>query len=144
MVDNTIMSASKALANTPPFTNVPITGFKRIELQVGDLVVWTGKERQYAMLQHGIIYRVIEKKEAENGDPAAATYRLGAAFEFCSPIGSSVDVTGLHGSRELKKLGLLDLGIIRLAFDNFIREWAGEQGAKLEQMPTAHDIVRNE
>lgn len=124
------MSASKALANTPSFTNLPIAGFKHNSLQVNDLVVWTGSSHQYAQLEHGVIYRVLERQDraSKDGESAHVSYKLGVAFEFNSPIGLSALTRTVNMTNDLKKLSLLDLGIIRMAFDNFIKQWAKDMG----------------
>jgi hypothetical protein len=47
----------------------------------------------------------------------------------------------MSATHEMKKLGLLDLGILRLMFDNFIREWTRSQGVNVEHMPTTDDVL---
>lgn len=97
------------------------------ELQVGDLVLWTGKPSEYSSFSRRIVYQVVERKEPEK-DSHYVTYRFRAAFDFENPMGTLCDVTGFSTSREMKRLSLLDLATLRLHFDNFIREWAKQVG----------------
>ena len=105
-----------------------------VDLHVGDLAVWTGKPNEYAPLSRRVIYQVIERKEPPEGS-YYVQYRFRAVFDIENPIGTVVESTSFMTSREMKKLSLLDLGSLRLHFDNFIREWAKQVcGANIDDV----------
>ena len=139
MVDNIVMTMTIPAAPTSATTGPTLP----TELFVGDLVVWTGKPSQYSSIRHGVIYRIVERKVNEH-DPLVAVYRLGTAFEFTNPVGTHMELSGFSGAHELRKLSLLDLGIIRLTFDAFIKEWARTKGAESIRMPEERDINEQE
>lgn len=98
-----------------------------VDLQVSDLVMWTGRVTEFSTMSRRVVYRVVERKDPTD-ESNYVQYRFSPAFDLESPIGSSLDVTPWMTAREMKRLGLLDLGTMRLHFDNFIREWAKRAG----------------
>lgn len=98
-----------------------------LELQVGDLVMWTGKETEHSSLKRRLIYQVVSKKL--EGTPPHENWRhqLRVAFDFEQPSGTNLQTIS-WSSWELKKLSLLDLGTLRIHFDTFIKWWAETQG----------------
>lgn len=114
----------------PLFKN-KIQGFPRpdIELEIGDLVMWDGKPHEHCSFRHGVIYKVVAKRGAdETSNLGVARYHFRAVYEFNRPIGQDVGSFEFSTTRDLKKLTLLDLGTMRLYLDNFIREWAKQEG----------------
>ena len=100
----------------------------------GDLVVWTGKQTEHTTLKNHIIYQVMSKKIETSppitpGNPSTEHTRLmlRPAFDFQRPLGTAINTLS-WSDHELRKVTLVDLGVIRLAFDNFIREFARQQG----------------
>ena len=113
---------------------------KAFELAIGDLVFWTGKSTDFTMMKPRVIYQVIERKEPEQ-HASYAQYRFRPVFDIANPVGITVESVGfMTATREMKKLNLLDLGILRLTFDNFIRDWTRSQGADVDHMPTSSDV----
>lgn len=116
------------------------------KLNVGDIVMWTGKVTEYSPFQRRLIYQVVQVI------PAAATdihqepkYRLRPAYDIENPVGAVVEAASFTiSSNHLKNLSLLDMGIIRLTFDNFIKEWAKSKGANITSMPTERDVTVND
>lgn len=107
----------------------------RLELEVDDLCIWTGKQSEHSVYRNRIIYRVVEKRWVEpklmpSGNQVSGYHsvRFAVAYDLENPMGQSFDSVGFANIREMKKLSLVDLGIIRLTFDNFVREWAKRQG----------------
>lgn len=99
----------------------------------GDLVVWVGKQTEHSTLKNRIIYEVMKKevetKDGLGGIPWTTTrLTLRPAYDFERPTGVSVGTVTWSTVSELRKLSLVDLGVIRLTFDNFIREFARQQG----------------
>ena len=74
-------------------------------------------------------------REGEDTKFPSTRYHLRVAFDFERPMGQAIG-TVTWSDHELRKLTLLDVGVIRLSFDNFIREYAREQGAELEPTGT--------
>lgn len=113
-------------------------------LEVGDLVLWVGKPSEYATFHRRLVYQIVEIVHLENS-AATCSYRLRPAFDIENPIGCTVETTGYPVmSAYLKKLTLLDVGIIRLKFDSFIKEWAKNLGMNITHMPTDSDISAND
>jgi hypothetical protein len=88
-----------------------------------------GKVTEYATLHRRVVYQVVGK---ENTNPvtsfATHRYMFRVAFDFENPMGTNLDAVAYMGTRDLKRIELLDLGTIRLHFDNFLREWALKMG----------------
>lgn len=97
------------------------------ELQVGDLVMYVGKVTEHMPLHRRCIYKVVRKRHPEDAQHVA-TYHFRPVFDFENPLGQSLDMIGWSTLRDLRKLSLVDLGTLRLHFDNFIREWARQVG----------------
>lgn len=100
----------------------------------GDLVVWTGKQSEHSTLKNHIIYQVVARKLEKNepimpGGQSHETVRftLRPAFDFTRPMGIAINTLS-WSDHELRKVTLVDLGVLRLSFDNFIREYARFQG----------------
>lgn len=100
----------------------------------GDLVVWTGKQGEHSTLKNHIIYQVMSRKIEKSpsitpGGPEYESLRftLRPAFDFQKPMGVAIN-TVTWSDHELRKVTLVDLGVLRLSFDNFIREYARFQG----------------
>jgi len=116
------MSTALATTTTPPAK-------KPLELEVGDLVFYTGKVTEYTQFKHRIIYRCIEKKYSGEGENSYLSYKYVAAFDFENPLGVGLaSIGGFSNISDFKKLSLLDVCTLRLHFDNFIREWAKDMG----------------
>lgn len=98
------------------------------ELAVGDLCMWMGKPSEYSGLSRRVIYQCVEKKRRDEPSKELV-YRYRVAFDFENPMGSSLDLTNLTSSRDMKRMSLLDVATLRLHFDCFIKEWAQAQGA---------------
>ena len=118
------------------FTAKPMTGFTKIaripitevELQIGDLCIWNGKQTEYSTLQRRVIYQVVGKQAAPDDAWNKFVYQYRIAFDIENPLGSTSGYITYNGSREMKKLDLLDVATIRLHYDHFIKEWAIAQG----------------
>lgn len=99
----------------------------------GDLVIWTGKQTETSTLKNRVIYQVmkktIETTEGLLGGKSFTSTRLHlrVVYDIGQPMGVHIN-TSSWSEHELKKLSLVDLGIIRMTFDNFIREYARLQG----------------
>jgi hypothetical protein len=100
----------------------------------GDLVVWTGKQTEHSTLKNHIIYQVMSKKVettppiTPGGTPSEhIRFMLRPAFDFQKPMGVAINSLS-WSDHELRKVSLVDLGVLRLSFDNFIREYARFQG----------------
>lgn len=112
-------------------------------LNEGDLVIWTGKQTEHSTLSRRVIYHVIKKEEEQHegilgGKPWSSTrltLRPAFDFDFEHPTGVNVGTVSWSTTSELRKLNLIDLGVIRLAFDNFIREFARLHGMEDELAP---------
>lgn len=105
-------------------------------LDIGDLCIWTGNQSEHSTYKNRLIYRCVEKRDNESTDGSTYTsYRFVIAFDLSNPIGVHMDPVGFGSIREMKKLTLLDVATIRLHYDNFIREWAKQQG-----MPDPDDV----
>lgn len=98
-----------------------------VDLAVGDLVMWTGKTSDYGLLYRRIIYQVVEKRDPIE-DGHVVQYKFRAVFDFENPVGTPLTPSGYMSARDVKRISLLDLGIMRLTFDTFVKEWAQEQG----------------
>jgi hypothetical protein len=103
-------------------------------LNEGDLVIWTGKQSEHSTLKNHIIYQVMSKKLETSppitpGGTPSEHWRLNLrpAFDFQRPLGVAVNTLS-WSDHELRKVTLVDLGVVRLAFDNFIREFARMNG----------------
>lgn len=101
----------------------------------GDLCIWTGKQTDTSSLKNRIIYHVV-RKENKSSDLMGEyhIYYLRIAYDPEHPVGTHVKTISWSGS-ELKKLSLVDLGVMRLALDNFIREFARLHGMEDELKP---------
>lgn len=101
-------------------------------LDVGDLVMWCGKQTEGSMLRQRVIYLVTAKTETNvetvipTGYPSYRYY-LRPAFDFERPTGQDMSQVS-WSSHDLKLISLLDLCTMRLHFDSFIRWWAKTQG----------------
>lgn len=104
-----------------------------IALEIGDLVLWDGKPHEHSSFKHGVIYKVVGKQEAGESNLNLARYHFRVVYEFNRPVGQEVASFEFSTTRDLKKLSLLDLGTLRLYLDNFIREWAKEEGAHVSE-----------
>ncbi len=120
---------------TPGFTAKPMTGFTKVkipitevELQVGDLCIWNGKQTEYSVLNRRVIYQVVGKQASSEESWNRFVYQYRIAFDIENPVGSTSGLITYNGSREMKKLGLLDVATIRLHYDAFIKDWAIAQG----------------
>lgn len=108
---------------------VPAGPQAKLELEVGDLCMWTGKQNEHSTYKNRVIYRCVEKRLNENSD--GTTYisqRFIVAFDLENPMGQQLDPIGFGSARDMKRLSLLDVCTMRLHFDNFIREWAKVNG----------------
>lgn len=105
------------------------------ELNVGDLVMFTGRVSEHNIIHRRIIYKVVAK-DSISSPWAKFNYKYRVAFDFENPLGTELDSTGSMSDRDLKKISLLDLGVIRLMFDNFIKEWSHKQGFDAEHVPS--------
>ena len=90
--------------------------------------MFVGNE-EHTKLKQRTIYQVVEKKLQPQSTFSHHEYRYRVAFDFENPVGQTSELISHWGTRGLKKLSLVDVGFMRLAFDNFIREWARSQGA---------------
>jgi hypothetical protein len=128
-------------ATLTTFNGSPIAGAlstREPELSVGDLILWTGKQTEYSSMRNRVIYQVTARETTAGS--SYSHYRFRPVFDFENPMGTDLTVNGTMTIREMKRLTLLDLGVLRLMFDHFVREWARSQGTEVEQMPTADDI----
>lgn len=96
-------------------------------MEVGDLVMWMGKPTEYSQFHRRVVYQVIEKEPAKESTYSSNNYRLRVAFDFENPMGTDMNSVSHLGTRDFKRLALLDVGVLRLLFDNFIREWSASQ-----------------
>lgn len=104
------------------------------DLHVGDLVMWDGKPSEHGSFRHGIIYRVVGRTEpGEKTTYDIPRYQFLPVFDFSRPMGTAVESFDFSTIRDLKKLNLLDLGTLRLHYDNFIREWAKSCGMEVDE-----------
>jgi hypothetical protein len=99
------------------------------ELRVGDLVMWYGKPSDYASFQRRVVYQVVERIEPSQDEGRQAQYRYRPVFDLENPIGVPTEPTCLMSSREMKQIRLIDLGMMRMLFDSFIRTWIADQGS---------------
>lgn len=97
------------------------------QMQVGDLCMFIGDEK-HSQLHNRIVYQVVEKKEALASSFSHHEYRYRVAFDIQNPVGVHVDTVSAYGTRGMRKLGLVDVGTVRLHLDNFLREWARSMG----------------
>jgi hypothetical protein len=115
--------------------------FERWQLEVGDLCIFVGDSDIYKQMRHRVIYQVVSKEEAASSSYSYNRYGLRIAFDIESPSGSSTEVITSHlGTKNMKKLSLLDLATTRLHFDDFIRWWAKTQG--MEDTGDREDAAR--
>jgi len=98
------------------------------ELSLGDLCIWVGKQTEYSPLSRRVIYQVIDKEDAATSSWSKHVYKLAPAFDLENPIGTSVEPVSHNGTRDMKRLSLLDIATIRLHYDNFIKQWARHAG----------------
>ena len=113
-----------------------------VELNLGDVVMYVG-DMKYAILQRRVVYRVVDKEQQPENASYPFSYRFTAAFDLENPLGQVIEPSCQMSSlKDFRKLGLLDLGVIRLIFDDFIKEWAKKQSnIDIEHMPEKDDIV---
>lgn len=112
----------------------PRQSYNDLELEVGDLVMWDGKPHEHSLFRHGIIYRVMNKREPENTTYMQhQQYQFRAVFDFNRPVGQPIEAFGYSTVRDLKRLSLVDLGVLRMTFDSFIKEWAKQEGADVSE-----------
>ncbi len=90
-----------------------------------------GKPERYDVMRSGIIYKCIEAK-CSGTDWRYMQYRFLPVFSMENPIGIPLEATSWQPSRDLKRISLLDLGMMRLAFDSFIKEWAKDKTSDSE------------
>lgn len=95
------------------------------ELFHNDLVMYVGNP-DHSVLKPRIVYRVIDKELSEPTATSKATlfYRLQIAFDVEHPMGSTLEPTPKVSVRGLKRMSLLDLGTVRMLFDEFIKAWS--------------------
>jgi hypothetical protein len=109
------------------------------ELTLWDLCMFVGDEK-ISVLKPRIVYQVVERTAEVSPTYSSVRYRYRVAFDPENPTGTSADTTiSFSGTRNMKKLTLLDLGILRLSLDTFIREYAKHLGAELHNVD---DIVK--
>lgn len=90
----------------------------------GDLVMWHGKQTEHTSLKNRVVYQVMQVEERDSDlIGTMVTFKLRPAFDIGQPMGVAVHTISWSSS-ELRKVTLVDLGVIRLSFDNFIREYA--------------------
>lgn len=100
-----------------------------ITLNVGDLVVYVGKQNEYTSMNKRVIYRVVEKEQQDEKNTSPFLYKFSVAFDIENPLGQAIEPTiSLYSLRDLRRLELLDLATLRLHFDHFIRTWAKQMG----------------
>jgi len=97
-----------------------------IELSLGELIVWTGKPTEYSQFFRRVIYEVVGKECVKDASWATHVYKLRPAYDIENPTGTDMTTFTYMGTRELKRLTLVDVGIMRLAFDNFIKQWSND------------------
>jgi hypothetical protein len=107
--------------------------FESWELQLGDMCVFVGDEKHQAELRNRVVYQVVHKELAPASSYSHHRYHYRVAFDLQNPSGTAADTVTALGTRGMKKLSLTDLCIIRLVFDNVIKEHACEQG--MERVP---------
>lgn len=117
------------LPPTPPAAKQTRWG-EPFELDVGDLCIWTGKPTEHAMMFRRVIYQVVEKTPATGASYSKNNYSFIVAFDFENPLGKSMVPVNHMGTREMKKLSLLDLATLRLHYDSFITDWARRMGER--------------
>lgn len=113
-----------------------------VELNVGDLVAYVG-DAKYAVLNRRVIYRVVEKEQQPESSIYPYMYRFVSAFDLENPVGQHMERSHQFATlKDFRKIELLDLGIIRLVFDEFIKEWAKSQSnVSIEHMPDKKDVL---
>jgi hypothetical protein len=96
-------------------------------LNQGDLCIWSGKQTETSFLKNRVIYQVMSRDDETDkyGNHIRLTLRV--AFDLASPVGTVIAVHS-WSTHELRKISLIDVGIIRLSLDNFIREYARQRG----------------
>ena len=94
--------------------------------------MWTGTQREHSVFSRRIIYKVLRKKPIPGGILSSVEYELIPAFDIENPLGTVIGSTHTTWDRDLKKLSLIDLGIMRMYFDFFVKEWARQQGSPVE------------
>lgn len=95
--------------------------------------MWNGKEgNNFTSIARRVIYRVIEKEPAGTSSLSKHCYGLAAVFDFENPVGMQMSTVKHNGTRDMKRLSLIDLATIRLHYDNFIKEWAKHAYDKTE------------
>ena len=119
------------------------------KLEPGELVMYVGTTAYTPSFENRVIYQVIEVSEttpSSTEDKPCYVYKLRAVFDIKNPIGNTVDTLTWRSSSvgNFKRLTLLDVGIIRLKFDSFIKEWVKSLGTDVSHMPTASDVLSNE
>jgi len=102
-----------------------------IDLNVGDLCVYIGNiDFDFCSLSPRVIYRVTNKEPSGNDGTFLSRWRFTfeAAFDMfpdshCNENWRGTQLTK-NGSRNVRKLTLLDLGRLRQEFDGFLSAWA--------------------
>ena len=113
-------------------------GVRVPELSLGDLVMWTGEQTKFSSMRNRVIYEVVEKTLMK--DSIGFNYAFKIAFDIENPMFSSTRT--ISGSLyDLRKISLLDLGVTRMYFDEFIKNWALRQGTEVMHLPEASDVV---
>lgn len=108
---------------------VPAGTPAKLELDVGDLCMWSGRQSEHTTYRNRVIYRCVEKRLQDHGDGTTYfSHRFVVAFDLENPMGQPMDTIGFGSAREMKRLSLLDICTLRLHLDNFVREWAKSQG----------------
>lgn len=96
-----------------------------IELSIGDACVYVGQEvSAYTNMHPRVIYQVASKDD-EVGTCTWCRHRYGLEVLF-DIAGHETEGTVRHviGTRFLKRLDLVDLGLLRMRLDDFIRRHA--------------------
>jgi len=136
--------AHRAMQTTPP-----PTWADPIYLDVGDLVTYYGeaheKDSPYSqdtikaenILVRRIVYRVVKREVAPATSYSKWRYTFQVAFDPLMPGERSKQVVQI-GSRWLKKLTLVDLGMLRMNYDNFIKDVTRQLSAVEPAEPDDH------
>lgn len=98
--------------------------FEPWEMEVGDLCMFVGNGDVYREMTHRIIYQVVMKVPSLHSSYSRNSYHLAIAFDFDGTGSSCPRQTVTHlGTIGMKKLGVLELGLLRMQFDSFIECW---------------------
>lgn len=78
----------------------------------------------FTSMSKRVIYQVIEKNVTDNGSLSTFNFQFRTAFDFENPTGTDLNTVSRNGTRDMRRLDLVDLGTLRLHFDRFIEAWA--------------------